>query len=279
MPGNESDDAEYDRIWKSIYPCVDKCLLSHFRNVQEMLHCNRWCIVHVTCRNIIIRHMQALHIENPHQFDKAVYWKVMKEGWDRDPKWRCICAFFLAAAMEIDMVKRCTEERFKKVDSVGGNDNESGLDRRKYQEFMDIVRRIEQIHEETHNKVNAMHHDMDEIYRKVNELHQGKVDTRNNFNNQPSGYRARVSASSVHMMHDSASDSPFDVNTLFQKILEIVRSKPLQDFSRQSSSKNTSNESESISDIRADKRGMYTTVRRSSRPSSKPDRGGDDSDY
>lgn len=247
MSAKESDDAEYARIWKSIFPCVDKCILSHFRNVQEMLHCSRWCIVHVTCRNIILRHMQVLHVDDPHEFDKAVYWKVMKEGWDRDPKWRCICAFFLAAAMEIDMVSRCTEERFKKAESVGRGD-QPVFDEAKYRDFMDIVRSIERMYQETHNKVSAMHHDMGEIHRKVSALHHGKDGGHDPLKTSSTGYYPHASGSSAHVTQSGASKSGLDINNLFQKMLDIMRSEPPRDKSSQKTSKNKSKENASDDD-------------------------------
>jgi hypothetical protein len=199
MSNSESNETKYARIWEAIYPCVDKCLLCQFKNVQEMLHCNRWCIVHVSCRNIITRHMAALGIQDPHDFDKAVCWKVVKEGWDTDPKWRCICAFFLAAAMELDMVKRHEENQFKRVrihrvDTFHGGEY-TGSDPHK--EFLELVKQIEKMYNETHKKMSEMH-------QKLVGIHSPNVH--------------------VHVLHHTNSDSPLDVNVLFNKVIDIMKS-------------------------------------------------------
>ena len=223
-------DVKYDHIWKSIYPCVEKCLLSNFRDIHEMLHCNRWCIVHVTCRNIILKHMKILHITDPHEFDKVVCWKVVKEGWDRDPKWRCICAFFLAAAMEVDMVKRFDETKFKKVDKPGkvGRAGD-GIDHDTYREFLEIVQRIERMYSETHQKVSETHQTMQDIHTRM-------------FNHPgipASNPAIRVAQSSVHIYHQPHPESTVDANRLFQSLLSVMRTK--------SSSKNSTPNSDADS--------------------------------
>jgi hypothetical protein len=97
---------KYSEIWEQICPCVQKCILNDFSSLEMMLCGHNWAVVHVRCKEIISKYMASMHIKDPHQFDKAVCWKAVKEGWDRDPKWRGICSFFFAAAMELEVVER-----------------------------------------------------------------------------------------------------------------------------------------------------------------------------
>ena len=209
MSSSESDERKYARIWEAIYPCVNKCLLCQFKNVQEMLHCNRWCIVHVSCRNIITRHMTALGIQDPHDFDKAVCWKVVKEGWDTDAKWRCICAFFLAAAMELDMVKRHEENAFKRVkiqrSDVYHGEDYAGSDPHK--EFLELMKQIEKMYNETHKKMSDMHQKL----------------VGNHTTADVPVHAARSSAI-IHILHHTNSGSHPEANELFQRVLDLMKS-------------------------------------------------------
>ena len=212
MSSSESDEKKYARIWDAIFPCVNRCLLCQFKNVQEMLHCNRWCIVHVSCRNIIARHMAALGIKDPHDFDKAVCWKVVKEGWDTDPKWRCICAFFLAAAMELDMVKRHEENAFKRVkiqqfqrDDVYHGGDHTGSDPHK--EFLELVKQIEKMYNETHQKMS--------------EMHQRLV---GNHNTAEVPIHAARSSATIHILHHTNSGSHPEAGELFRRVLDLMKS-------------------------------------------------------
>jgi hypothetical protein len=58
------------------------------------------------------------NIDDPHEFDKAVCWEVVSTGKDRDPMWRCICAFFFAAAMEVDTVQRLNGKNLRRLGAV-----------------------------------------------------------------------------------------------------------------------------------------------------------------
>lgn len=226
---SDTKDAKYECIWKSIYPCVEKCLLSNFRDVQEMLHCNRWCIVHTVCRKIISRHMVLLCIDDPHDFDKAVCWNVVKKGLDRDPKWRCICAFFLAAAMELDLVKRINESKYKNVKNVVNYvksvENVGEIDKNTYSEYLEIVKHIEKMYKETNQKVA-------EIHQRVHDMHTQKVNNPGITEKKPMTHIAR---SSVHIIHhsnpDSNSESPLGVHDLLHTVLKIMQQKSLSNHS------------------------------------------------
>ena len=148
-PGRrDENDIKYAKIWKAMEHCVNVCILGTFRSVNEMLCGLNWVVVHERCRHIIEKHMKAMNIDDPHEFDKAVCWEAVSTGKDRDPMWRCICAFFFAAAMEVDKVKRLNGEKFKKAGIVESDDRDKKI--------WDILNDLRNSHGETHTKVEEM---------------------------------------------------------------------------------------------------------------------------
>ena len=110
MDQTEKTEQLYEQIWKAVQPCVKKCLFDNYKNVPEMLCGRNWIDVLLYCKDIIKKHTKELKSTDPHEFGRALCWKVGSQGWT-DPKWRCICGFFLVAAMEQEIVKK-EEERF-----------------------------------------------------------------------------------------------------------------------------------------------------------------------
>jgi hypothetical protein len=151
-----ADERNYERIWKAISECVRQCLLDEFSCVEEMLYGKNWVRVHVACRHIIEKHMKKLKVEDPHMIEQAVCWYVVKNKLDINPKWRCICAFFFAAAMELAMVKR--ETGFAKVEATGKEDG--GV--------LDLLRRLLKSNNELHDKHDAMKESHDRIHEILN---------------------------------------------------------------------------------------------------------------
>jgi hypothetical protein len=166
------DSDKYNSIWNKIAPCVT-CLIGRFRNVDEMLCFGRWRIVFETCKKIIQNNLTS--DQDPHDFDKAILWKAVTSGLDGDPRWRCVCTFFLAAAMEIVLIKKVEGGTFRKqaVKSSDFNgvqrkeftgspkqdsviDKGSGLDKISdhHMEILDLLRRIQQQIEMTHEKID-----------------------------------------------------------------------------------------------------------------------------
>lgn len=190
----ESDDAKYSRIWKSMAHCVDVCILSTFRNATEILYGPNWKLVHERCKWIIEKHMKELNINDPHEIDRAVCWYAVSTGKDRDPTWRCISAFFFAAAMEMVMVNRINGEKFK---SVGG----SGVDvmRDKIDEFL---REIRSSHGDMHRKLDNI--------KTVGGITQTQV----------AQHQSVIHVNNNHFNH--AAQSPDD---LFRRIVELLKSK------------------------------------------------------
>lgn len=193
----ERDEAKYSRIWKSMEHCVDVCIFSTFRNATEMLYGGNWKVVHERCKYIIEKHMKELRIDDPHEFDKAVCWQAVSTGKDRDPTWRCVCAFFFAAAMELVMVRRLNEDKFKKVES---GKQESEVDDVKRQ-LRDILREMQASHGDIHTKLDKI--------RSGQGIAQTQVaQTQVHVNN--------------HITHPGSAQSPDD---FFKRIVEFMRSK------------------------------------------------------
>ena len=146
-----ADEHHYEDIWKRMSHCIESCILGTFRNVPEMLCGCNWVVVNVTCKKIIAENMNELKDNDPFDFSTAVFKHVIKEGWDRDPKWRAICAFFLAAAMELDKARRLEEGKFKEVKSVKG-DGDSEIERLKRE-----IEKLKNEHSDTRDKVDEIH--------------------------------------------------------------------------------------------------------------------------
>jgi hypothetical protein len=143
--------------------------------------------------------MKELNINDPHEIDRAVCWYAVSTGKDRDPTWRCISAFFFAAAMEMVMVNRINGEKFKKVGVVGG----SGVDviRDKIDEFLREIRSSQgQIHE------------------KLDKIKTGNGITQN----QVAQHQSVIHVNNTHFNHPGAAQSPDD---LFRRIVELLKSK------------------------------------------------------
>lgn len=190
-------NAEYEKIWKLMAPCVQQCIIDDYRGVEEMLCCKNAYTLHVRCRCIIERVMKALEINDPHVIDKVMYWKVVKEGWDRDPKFRCICAFFFAAAMELDVVDRLKkQDGDRKIDKFD-NSGKSVSDLHK--QLLDLIQKMQQQHAETHEKVHEIHNRL---------VEPGKVRT-------------------VHVIHSNTVNSPSTgLDDVLRKVLEMSREAP-----------------------------------------------------
>ena len=188
---------ECEKIWKLMAPCVQQCILDDYRGVEEMLCCKNAYMLHARCRCIIEQVMKALEIKDPHVIDKAMYWKVVKEGWDRDPKFRCICAFFFAAAMELDVVDRLKRQNGdRKIDTVDKSGNSvSDL----HKQLLDLIQKMQQQHAETHGKVH--------------EIHDRLV--------QPGNVRT------VHVIHSNTVNSPSTgLDDVLRKVLDMSREAP-----------------------------------------------------
>ena len=168
---SDADVKEYERIWKGIEKCVKQCLVDEYGCLEEMLYRYNWYPVHVHCRAIIEKHMKPLGVTDPHMFDKAVCWHAVSTGLDRDPKWRGICAFFFAAAMEIVMVER-ENDKFKKI-RVGGESAGSSLH--------DLLRRLLHSHDDLHRKHDELIVSNSNLHQTVNEM-RDKISNSNNAN-------------------------------------------------------------------------------------------------
>ena len=206
-------EALYGKIWKYISPCVKTQLYDEYRDVNEMTCCNNWPVVHVTCRTIICKGMDNLGVSDPHDFDKAVCWAVVKNEWDMLTKWRCICAFFLAAAMELVIVKREEERKFKKA---GSSDDEedppSTVPAEHGWSILDLFRRINDLHAKTA--------DLHEKHDKLHEIMKGgvsNVKTTHTVHVNVSHAAAPGQATPVGL------ESLESLDDLTKRILEIMR--------------------------------------------------------
>ena len=195
----DSNDVKYSRIWKSMEHCVDVCIFSTFRNVTEMLHGGNWKVVHERCKYIIEKHMKELHIDDPHEFDKAVCWRAVSTGKDRDPAWRCVCAFFFAAAMELVMVRKLNDEKFKRVGESclrrGSEGKASEVDDLK-QQIKDLLKEIQTSHGDIHSKLDKI-----------------------------KGTQIVATAQVHNHIHPSTAQSPDD---FFKRIVDMIKTKGYQ---------------------------------------------------
>jgi hypothetical protein len=148
--------------------------------------------LHSRCKCIISKIMASLHITDPHAIDKAVYWKAVEQGWDRDPKYRCICALFFAAAMELEMVERIKNESLKQTTQTTDS-GQSDL----HKQLLDLLEKMKHQHAETHEKVAQIHN---HLVTQTNET--GKV---------------------VHIIHLPAQPQSVNMDDLLKKVLELSR--------------------------------------------------------
>ena len=171
-----ADEKEYERIWNGISKCVKQCLVDEYRSLEEMLYRYNWYTVHVSCRGIIEKHMKPLKVVDPHMFDKAVCWHAVEDGLDRDPKWRGICSFFFAAAMEIVMIKH-ENEKYRQIRSTeGGQADHAGMN------VMDLIKHLIRSHDELHEKHKDLTDSHSILHNTMNEI-RTKVNNSNNLSN------------------------------------------------------------------------------------------------
>lgn len=175
------DEKEYERIWCAIEKCVKQCLVDEFSCLEEMLYRYNWYRVHVNCRSIIEKHMKSLRVTDPHMFDQAVCWHTVSTGLDRDPKWRGICVFFFAAAMEIAMIER-EKEKFREVKSTGGlpGQGSSQAEHGGY-DIGDMLRRLMHSHNALHEKHDALTVSNTNLHKTVSQI-QNQMANSNNAN-------------------------------------------------------------------------------------------------
>lgn len=204
-----------------------------------------WPVVHTTCRSIISTGMKKLKIDDPHEFDKAVLWEVVKNELDLSTKWRCICVFFLAAAMELVIEKRWKEGEFKKV-AASEKESDSNNPAKKDDgawNFFDLFKKIDDLHKKTvdlHEKHDRLH-DM---------LKNASNNARNaqNTNTQvvhvnyshviPHPSQALIPVpSSVSVPQAAGPPSPADLEALMLKILQIAQAKNKNGFTTTSGPK------------------------------------------
>jgi hypothetical protein len=163
----DNDQERYTLIWKRIAPGV-QCLIGRFRDVDEMLCFGRWRIVLETCKKIIQNNI--LSEQDPHDFDKALLWKVVTSGLDGDRRWRCVCTFFLAAAMEMVLIKKMESGGFKQQHAVNRNgsfsesQNPSEVGGAKaselgdsHKEIIELLKKIREQNDTTHKKIAETH--------------------------------------------------------------------------------------------------------------------------
>lgn len=231
---SKGNEALYERIWKHVYPLIKKLLIDDYQSVNEMLCMHNWPVVHTTCRNIISKGMVALRISNPHAFDKAVCWKVVTMEWDLYTKWRCVCVFFLAAAMELVMVKRWEDGRFERVKA--GEDSTAkcpatnkgcSTDAPHPWSILDLFNRMDDLHRQTvdlhakHDRLHEMHRDMQESMK-----HSVKSANTQVVHVTYGGPHAPSQALIPFVGHDSPSAPPpsaVDLDDFMRRILEIMR--------------------------------------------------------
>lgn len=181
MSGGESDK-KYERIWKSMEHCVNVCILSTFRTAREMLCGWNWNVVHENCVRIIQKHMKELNIKDPHEIDKAVCWYAVKTGKDRDPLWRCLCAFFFAAGMQLDKQRRMDAEQFEKVEASKSDKSDKSDQSNQSQNdlLVEILRELKDSHGEMHQKLDVVRsklaHD-NSVYTSNSTTHDNSVNT------------------------------------------------------------------------------------------------------
>ena len=225
--GDESDSDSYERIWKQVYPCIKECLVDEYQNVNEMLCMHNWPVVHTTCKDIISTGMKKLNIDDPHEFDKAVCWKVVEKEWDIYTKWRCICVFFLAAAMELVIVMRWEEGEFKKVKATGGESPiKSDKDGHQWSVF-DLFKRVDDLHKKT----VALDEKHDKIHDKLHEIMKNTSNNVQNATNtqvvhvtygHPYGHPSQALIPAPKAADNASADG---LEELMRKILDIARTK------------------------------------------------------
>lgn len=208
------DEKEYKRIWKGIATCVKQCLVDEYSSLEEMLYRYNWYPVHVSCRGIIEMHMKPLKVNDPHMFDKAVCWHAVEDGLDRDPKWRGICSFFFAAAMELVMIKN-ENEKYRQIKSTGGGQSGGQADHAGMN-VMDLIKRLISSHDELHDKHKDLTKSHADLHNTVNEI-RTKVSNSNSMSaHQQVHINLPPQAAGVHpawfhaMGGPSAGGWPFD---------------------------------------------------------------------
>lgn len=173
MDKNEKMGQRYEQIWRAIQPCVKKCLYDNYKNVPEMLCGRNWIDVLLYCRDIIKKHTKELQSTDPHEFDRALCWKVVGQGWT-DPKWRCICGFFLVAAMELEIVKK-EEERFAKIKYSNGITIPIVPTDHPHWSIFDLIKRLNTQHHESVGKFDAKIAKQGESFNELRNKHNGFV--------------------------------------------------------------------------------------------------------
>ena len=175
-------EEEQRRIWGHMNHCVEKCLLDNFKNSSEMLSRYNWCVVLRLCIHIIQKEMISLKVVNPFIISSTVTQHAMESDLDRDPKWRCICSFFVAAAIEINVMKKLEEkEELLRKEQRGDNveiptaipvDRGGGSKDELIKELMRQIRELKDVHDMTSNKVSQIH---DKLHRPSSDRKHTKV--------------------------------------------------------------------------------------------------------
>lgn len=223
---DKNTESRYERIWECVYPCIKKHLYDQFSNVNEMLCVHNWPVVHVTCKSIISVGMKRLNIDDPHEFDRAVCWGVVRREWDLFIKWRCICVFFLAAAMELVIVKR-EEEKFEKVRASGGSEstignarnNERNASGGKEWSIFDLFKKVDDLHKNTVD----LHEKHDKLHDKLSNMLKN---TGNNSATQVVHVNySHPSQALVPVPQAAVPASAVDFEVFTRKLLEIMRAR------------------------------------------------------
>ena len=237
--GESTDKTEkrYELIWKTIQPCIKQCLLDNYKNVPEMLCGRNWIDVLWACKCIITKHTKELRSTDPHEFDRAICWKVVSGGWT-DPKWRCICAFFLVAAMELEIVKK-EDERFAKVKAERSDlENHPGVGKdHPHWSIFDLIRRVDEKHSENFEEVKDKHNAFVKLTRdNINDLHRksggGNGGNGGNGMSGASGVGDVQQVVHVNFHHGipPASNYPpldphssYNLDEIMKKVMEIIK--------------------------------------------------------